>query len=360
LLLRSYSIWLFLIARGENVNASNPRLVVFTERDQGPVCGVDEKTIAAAGGELRFGTAADESQRLQMAEGAEVLLVSSAPITRDFMAALPRLKGVIRSGIGVDTVDVDAATDLGVVVANVRDFCLDEVSEHALALIFAVARKIVIADRMSRTGRWVPGVQQFLVPMRRLSGQTLGLVGFGQIARRLAARAKAFGFGVLASDPYVSPETAEALGVQLLPLAELLPKADIVSLHVPLTPETLHLINDDALALMKRDAILINVARGPVVDEAALARALSDGRLAGAGLDVVEKEPIKIPNPLLEFENVVITCHYGSLSFEAYAEMRRALSEQSAQILRGEFPEFFVNPQVRNLPQCRLQSPASA
>jgi D-3-phosphoglycerate dehydrogenase / 2-oxoglutarate reductase len=260
----------------------------------------------------------------------------------------------------VDTVDVDAATDLGVVLANVRDFCLDEVSEHALALLLAVARKIVTADRLIRRGGWVAGVQELLLPMRRLNGQTIGLVGFGQIARRMAVRAKAFGLEVLASDPYVSPEVAEAQGVQLLPLAELLPRADIVSLHVPLSPETLHLIDDDALALMKPTAILINVARGPVVDEAALARALAAGRLAGAGLDVLEEEPLEIPHPLLDFENVVLTCHYASCTVEAYAEMRRGLSDQAAQILRGEFPKFFVNPQVRNLPQCRLQSPPQA
>ena len=339
------------------MSAANPRLVVFTEREEGPVCGVDEKTIVAAGGELRFGIAANQAERLRLAERAEVLLVSSAPITREFMSALPRLKGVVRSGIGVDTVDVDAATDLGVMVANVRNFCLDEVSEHALALMLAVTRKIVYADRMIRRGGWVAGVQESLLPMRRLSGRTLGLVGFGQIARRMALRAKAFGLEVLASDPYVSPETAGALGVQLLPLAELLPKSDFISLHVPLTPETHHLINDNAFALMKPGAILINVARGPVVDETALERALAEGRLAGAGLDVLEEEPIKIPHPLLRFENVVMTCHYASCSLEAYAEMRRVMSEQAAQILRGEFPKYLVNPQVKNLPQCKLQAP---
>lgn len=338
------------------MSTENPRQVVFTEREEGPVCGIDEEIINAAGGELRYGKAADQAERLRLAEFAEVLLVGSAPITRDLMAGLPRLKGVVRSGIGVDTVDVDAATELGVIVANVRDFCLDEVSEHALGLILAVARKIVIADRMIRRGGWVGGVQELLLPMRRLSGQTLGLVGFGQIARRMAEKSKAFGFEVLASDPYVSPEVAKALGVELLPLAELLPRADVVSLHVPLSPETLHLIDEDALALMKPNAILINVARGPVVDEVALVKALSAGRLAGAGLDVVEEEPLKPPHPLLDFENVVMTCHYASCTLEAYDDMRRGMTDQAAQILRGEFPKYFVNPQVKDLPQCRLHS----
>jgi len=337
------------------VNAATPRLVVFTERDEGPVCGLDEGTILAAGGALRFGTASDQAERLRMTEPAEVIIVSSAPMTREFLSALPRLKGIVRLGIGVDTVDLQAATDLGIVVANVLDFCQDEVSEHALGLMLAVARKIVLADRMTRSGGWVAGVQESMLPMRRLKGQTLGLIGFGRIARSMAMRARAFGLEIIASDPYVSPETAEALGVRLLPLADLLPRADIISLHVPLTPETRHLIDREAFSLMRPGTILINASRGAVVDEAALEKALAEGRLAGAGLDVLEQEPIKLPHPLLDFDNVVVTCHYASCSLEAYAEMRRAVSDQAAQILRGDFPKYLVNVQVKNLPQCRLR-----
>lgn len=336
-----------------------PRWVVFTERDEGPVCGLDAGAILAAGGTLRCGAASGQAERLHMSELAEVIIVSAAPMTREFLGALPRLKGIVRTGIGVDTVDLQAATDLGIVVANVPDFCQDEVSGHALGLMFAVARKIVLADRLIRRGGWVRGVQESLLPMRRLNGQTLGLVGFGGIARRMAARARAFGLEIIASDPYVSAGIAESLGVRLLPLADLLPIADIVSLHVPLTPETRHLMNSEAFALMKPGAILINTSRGPVVDEADLEKALAEGRLAGAGLDVLEQEPIKIPHPLLDFENVVLTCHYASCSLEAYAEMRRVVSEQTAQILRGDFPKNLVNARVKDLPQCRLRGTTS-
>ncbi len=339
------------------MNAEIPHEVVFTERDEGPVCGLDGRTIVAAGGTLRYGTASDQAERLQMAESAEVLIVRAAPITRKFLSALPRLKGVLRTGIGVDTVDVEAATDLGIVVTNVQEFCQDEVAEHALALLLAVARKVVLADRIVRSGGWVVGVQESMLPLRRLRGRTLGLVGFGRIGQKMAKGARALGLEVLAFDPYASAEAAEALGVRLLPLQELLPKADIISLHVPLTQETRHLINDDAFALIKRGAILINTSRGPVVDEVALERALAEDRLAGAGLDVIEDEPIKLPHPLLDFENVVVTCHYASCSLEAYAEMRRVLSEQAAQILQGEFPKYLVNPRVKDLPQCRLRAP---
>jgi len=341
------------------VNAATARLVLFTEREEGPVCGLDEKTIYSAGGILEYGRARDQAERIAMTKSAEVLIVSSAPITRELLRGLPQLKGLVRLGIGVDSVDLEAATDLGIVVANVPEFCQDEVAEHALGLLLAVARKIALADRMTRQGKWVEGVQESMLPIRRLSGQTLGLVGFGRIARKLAGMARALGLQVIASDPYVPPEIAHAAGIRLLPLADLLQEADIISLHVPLTAETHHLINSDAFALMKRRAILINTARGLVVDEVALEEALAEGRLAGAGLDVLEHEPPKIPHPLLDFDNVVVTCHYASCSFEAYADLRRTVSEQAAQILRGEFPKHLVNTQVRDLPQCRLRNPGT-
>lgn len=337
------------------MNAATARLVLFTEREEGPVCGLDEKTIHTAGGILQYAKAHDQADRIAMARSAEVLIVSSAPITREFLSELSQLKGLVRLGIGVDTVDLPAATDLGIVVANVPEFCQEEVAEHTLGLLLSVARKITLADRTTRQGKWVVGIQERMLPIRRLSGQTLGLVGFGRIAQRLAGLAKALGLDVIASDPYVPSDIAQAAGVRLLPLADLLPQADIISLHVPLNPETHHLINSDAFALMKRGAILINTARGPVVDEVALEEALAEGRLAGAGLDVLEHEPPKMPHPLLDFDNVVVTCHYGSCSFEAYADLRRTVSEQAAQILRGEFPKHLVNTQVRDLPQCRLR-----
>jgi len=332
------------------VSAEITRLVVFTEREEGPVCGLDEKVIYAAGGALQYGKASGLADRIDLARSAEVLIVSTAPMTREFLQQLPQLKGIVRLGIGVDSVDLDAATDFGIVVANVPEFCQEEVAEHALGLLLAVTRKIVLADRLTRQGKWVVGIQESMLPIRRLSGQTLGLVGFGRIARRLADMARTLGLRVIASDPYVEPEVARAAGVALMP------QADIVSLHVPLTPETRYLINSETIALMKRSAILINTARGPVVDEVALEEALANGRLDGAGLDVLESEPPKIPHPLLDFDNVVVTCHYGSCSFEAYADLRRNVSEQAAQILRGEFPKYLVNTRVRDLPQCRLRN----
>ncbi|MGO8817640.1 MAG: C-terminal binding protein [Terriglobia bacterium] len=336
------------------------RWVVFTERDGGPVAGLDEELIRQSGGSVKYARVADERGRVQMAAHADVLVLGGARLTREFFSSVPSLKGVVRLGIGYDNVDLDAATDNGIVVANIPDFCSDEVAEHALGLILAVLRKIVLADRKARQGQWVPGMDALMLPMRRLSGQTLGLIGFGKIGQCLARKARGLGVKVIAYDPYASAEVAQAAGVPLMSLEELLPQTDILSLHVPGTPETRNLVNAHTLALLKPRAIVINVARGPVVDEAALCAALASGRLAGAGLDVLQQEPIRLPHPLTEFENVVITCHYASLSEEAYASLRRQVSEQAAQILRGEFPRNLVNVQVKDLPQCRLRRDHSA
>ncbi len=331
------------------------RLVLFTEGDKGPSCGLDAEIIRQSGGMLRCIAAANAGERLRMAQSAEVLVINQVPLTREFLGALPLLKGVVRSGIGVDTVDLKAATDFGVVVANVPDFCREEVAEHALGLIFAVARKITQADRLVRHGGWYEGVSAELLPMRQINGQTLGLIGLGRIGQTVARKAQALGMKVVGYDPKIGPSVVEYFGIRWLPFDDVLREADIVSFHVPGTASTRHLINERTLALMRPKAILVNTARGLVVDEAALHAALSAGKLAGAGLDVLEQEPPRVPHPLFQFENVVFTCHYASCSVEAYAKLCREMSEQAGEILRGEFPRHLVNLQVRDLAQCRLR-----
>jgi D-3-phosphoglycerate dehydrogenase len=330
------------------------QLVVFTESTEGPSYGLDEGIIRGAGGTLLYASASSPEERTEMARFAEVLVVGSATMTREFLSVLPRLKGLVRGGIGVDAVDVAAATDLGIVVANVPDFCTDEVAEHTFALIFAVARKITPIDRRVRRGQWQGLVPTQILPIYRLRGRTLGVIGMGKIGRMVAQKARALGMNVIGFDPYLLPGVAAAIGVPLVSLEELLRQADVVSLHVPLTSETRHLINARTLALMKSQSMLINVARGQIVDEAALQMALDSGHLAGAGLDVLEQEPPAASNGLFRFENVVFTSHYASCSVEAYADLRRQISEQVAEILRAEFPRNLVNREVMNLPQCRL------
>ena len=330
-------------------------LVVFTEREAGPVCGLNEELIRQNGGTTRYGRATDEANRIRLAENADVVVVGGARLTREFFAALPHLKGVVRLGIGVDNIDLNAATELGIVIANVPEFCSDEVAEHALGLMLAVIRKIVLADRKSRCGEWATAMDAVLRPMRRLSGQTLGLVGLGKIGRSLAAKARGLGLHVIGYDPYIAPKAAKAAGIPTLSLEELLPQTDILSLHVPGTSETRNMINASTLALLKPGAILINVARGGVVEESALAAALASGRLAGAGLDVLQQEPLRLPHPLTQFDNVVITCHYASLSEESYATMRKQVSEKTVQILRGEIPNDLVNVRVKDSPRLRVR-----
>ena len=331
------------------------RLVLFTEGDDGPSCGLDAAIIRQSGGTLRCVTAGNQAERLRMAQAAEVLVINQVPITREFLGGLPRLKGVVRSGIGVDTVDLDAASDFGVAVANVPDFCREEVAEHALGLIFTVARKIAQADRLVRRGGWYEGVSAEMLPMRQLSGQTLGLIGLGRIGQNMARKAQALGLQVIGHDPQVAPAAVEPAGIRWFPFDDVLRQADIVSFHVPGSPATRHLINARTLALMKPHAILINTARGQVVDELALEAALAAGHLAGAGLDVLEQEPPRLPHPLFKFENVVFTCHYASCSIEAYARLCREMSEQAGEILRGELPRHLVNIRVKDLAQCRVR-----
>jgi len=331
------------------------RVVVFTERIEGPVPGLDEDLIRQNGGSIRYGRAETTADRIRLAEGVEVLVAGNTPTPREVLSALPLLKGVIRLGIGVDSVDVKAATELGIAVANVPDFCSEEVAEHALGLMFAVTRKIVLADRKSRAGEWIIGMDATLRPMRRLSGQSLGLIGLGKIGRCLARKAQGLGLTTIAYDPHVSPDAAQAVGVPLMTLEEMLPRTDILSLHVPDTPETRGMVNARTLALLKPGAIVINAARGAVISEDALCAALTSGHISGAGLDVLQQEPLRLPHPLAEFQNVVFTCHYASLSEDSYAIMRREVSEQAVQILRGEFPRNLVNGRVKDVPQCRLR-----
>ncbi len=336
-------------------NDATPRLVLWTEGDFDPFHGIDVPMIEKAGGTLRMVKVTDEEERARLASDAAVFIGGWIPLPRTLLERMKRAVGVIRTGIGVDTVDLAAATELGICVANVPDFCQEEVAEHTLALIFAVARKIVLADRLVRRGKWHRWSAQDMLPMHRLSGQTLGLIGLGNIGRTVARKVRALGLKLIAYDPFVSPETAAALEVRLVELGDLLSSADIVSLHVPLTPKTRHLINRETLGQMKRGAILINTSRGPAVDEKALLEALQSGQLAGAGLDVLEKEPQKGPHPFFELENVVLTCHCASCSLEAYANMSLQISQQVSAMLRGEFPHHLVNQDVKDMPQLRLR-----
>ena len=281
-----------------------------------------------------------------IAEAADcdaLLNTYAGPITADVMARMPRCRVIARYGIGVDTIDLDAATRAGIIVTNNPTYCIDEVAEHTLALILACARKVALYDRLVRGGRWeVPPGK----PMFRLSGKTLGLVGFGNIARQVALRAAAFGLRIIYADPFVQ-NAPSPIPAQKVDLAELLGEADFVSLHPPLTSETRGMIDDAALSRMKRTAFLVNCARGPIVDTAALVRALDAGTIAGCALDTVDPEPLPDAHPLRGRENVIITPHVAWYSEQALVGLQAGAPGEVRRVLTGEWPINVVNRAVK-------------
>ncbi len=299
-----------------------------------------------------FGNLNTPELLIEHCHDADAILVPGAHFTRPVIEKLEKCRVLVRYGIGYDTIDVDAATDHGVVVVNIPDFCLPEVANHALALLLDCAKKISRLDRWVRTGSWGDrgGAYRapFLSPMGQIHGQTIGLVGFGQIAREFHRRLVPLDMKVLAYDPYVPQERVASMGVTMVDLDTLLRESDYVSVHVPLLPGTRHLINAEKLALMKPSAYLINTSRGPIVDEPALIAALQAGTIAGAGLDVFEKEPLAADSPLIGMENVVVLPHTASYADETFRIMQRRVGEEAALTLRGKMPNTPVNPQVRS------------
>jgi D-3-phosphoglycerate dehydrogenase / 2-oxoglutarate reductase len=306
---------------------------------------LEADTLAASGLDIelvRLNTRKPEELRPHVAD-AHGLIVQWANIDRGLMDAMRNCKVISRYGIGVDMVDLDAATEHGILVCNVPDYCIDEVSNHTLAFLLALNRHLRVQHAHVAAGHWggPPGGAP-----ARLTGQTLGLIGLGNIGRVVAAKAAALGLKVIAFDPYLSPERAASLGVSLRALDTLLSEADYVSVHCPLTAETRHLIGAAQLARMKPSAYLINMARGPIVDQAALVQALRAGQIAGAALDVQELEPPAAGEPLLQLPNVLFTPHTASWSAEAVLQLRRETAQNVVRVLAGQPPRSVVNPKV--------------
>lgn len=283
---------------------------------------------------------------------AHGLLVQWVKITPQVMERLSCCKVISRYGIGVDMVDLPAATRHGILVCNVPDYCIEEVSTHTMAFILALNRHTLLHNAYVHSGKWggVPGGAP-----ARLAGQVLGIVGLGNIGREVARKAGGLGLKLLGYDPYLAPARAEALaetlGVELTGLEDLLRRADYVSLHCPLTGETRHLVGAAQLALMKPTAYLINMARGPVVDQPALAQALASGIIKGAALDVLEQEPPAADDPLFKLDNVIITPHVASWTTEAVEQLRCDTARNVVIVLRGELPKAIVNRKGLGLPE---------
>jgi D-3-phosphoglycerate dehydrogenase len=292
-----------------------------------------KKALARLDPEYRIAKSAAPEDILAVARDANAILVTYAKLPGDLLRQLKNCKAIGRFGLGVDNIDLPAAKELGIAVNYVPDYCLREVSDHAMALLLALARKVTFSNRLVQSGRWeVPPI----VPLRRLEGQVLGLIGFGNIPRTLAPKAKAFGLHVITHDPYLSQDVLAAAGVEGVSFDELLARSDFISVHAPLLPATRGLMNASAFAKMKKRAFLINTARGPLVDEAALATALDSGQLGGAALDVVATEPLAKDSLLLGRDNVILTPHTAFYSVEALEELQTKCASDVARVLSGE------------------------
>jgi len=274
-----------------------------------------------------------EDDVIAAAVGCDALLVQWAPVREKVAQSLPDCRLVVRYGIGVDNLDIPALKAHGKAVAYVPDYCVDEVADHALAVALSLARQLPQTHARTISGTWkiTPPA-----PMPAFRKMIFATMGYGRIARAILDRARAFGFNLAAHDPFVDAETMQHNGVQSLTFGELFQKSDILSLHAPLTPDTRHLVNSDRLGTMKSTAIVINTARGPLIDTVALAQALKDGLIAGAGIDVYEKEPLDDDHPLRTAPNTILTSHTAWYSEESVPELQRSGALEVARGLTGQ------------------------
>ncbi|MBE3559763.1 MAG: hydroxyacid dehydrogenase [Ktedonobacteraceae bacterium] len=293
-------------------------------------------------------TLQDQDDWYKEAAAADALIVSGrTTLTGKVMDRIgPRLRIIGRAGIGVDRIDLDAATRRGIMVINTPDGPTESTAEHAIALLLNLCKQVMIGDRLLRAGQPFPRIGE-LRPGLETAGAILGLVGLGRIGSRVAAIAQALGMQVLAYDPFVTPAYAAARNVELLPsLAELLPRSQVVSLHCPALPQTRHIINAETLKLMPAGSYLINVARGTLIDEDALLAALRSGHLAGAALDVFDPEPPRADHPLFSHPHTICTPHMGSYTTAGQLRMQMMVCTQIKSALLGERPDGLVNPAV--------------
>ncbi len=282
----------------------------------------------------------DADELRSIVKDADVLMFNDANISADIIEALDKCKMIIRYGIGYDNVDLEAAGKKGIYVCNAPSYGTYDVAEHTMALLLSVCKHIPLADKCARNGKWSA---DHVGKVRRLRGKTLGLVGFGRIARVVAARAKAFEMDILVSDPYVSAEVAAAEGAKLVDFPTLLENSDYVTLHSPLTEETHHMMGMPQFKLMKKEAVLINTGRGGLVNENELIFALLSGEIAGAALDVFESEPLSPQSKLLGMDNVVLTPHVAWNSYEGVDDLHKEVTNNVVRVLRGETPINVVN-----------------
>ena len=304
-----------------------------------------EKAVLAAGGaEIIVAPNGDEDTLVELAKDVAGILTCFAKVTERVVRAAEKCVVIGRYGVGVDNIDVDTATELGIAVTYVPDYCIPEVSDHVMAMLLSWNRRIVFFDRATKTKGW--GTEGLGMRIMRLEGKKLGVVGFGRIGRAVADRARAFGLQVLVVDPFVTAEAAQEAGAVKMELLELLSESDFVTLHSPLIPQTQGMMGKDEFAQMRPDAFLINAARGGLIDENALYDALTSGQIAGAGLDVLVDLDPPLDHRISQLENVIITPHTAFFSQEAVLELEERAAGEVVSIFQGKMPDNLVNPAV--------------
>ena len=323
------------------------KVVMISRTDPDPE--IVEAQLKGLDYDLEVHEVASQGEAIEAIKGADIIINQGVPLPREVIEEIDQAQAIVSFGHGFNHIDHEAATDQGVMVVNSAGFCTEEVSNHAIMMLLACAKKLPLLNNMVKAGGWGAETREAVMPMVPIDGQTLGLVALGNIARAVARKAKVFGLDVIAYDPYVAPWIAKEYQVRLVPsLEELAADSDFVSLHTPLNNQTRKLIGESFFRAMKPTAYLISTCRGPVVDEAALIRALDGGELAGAGLDVFEEEPTPADNPLLKMDNVIATPHSAGTSDRSRVAAQTQVGQETARLVRGTFPMSVVNPEVRH------------
>jgi D-3-phosphoglycerate dehydrogenase len=335
---------------GKLVVQVGPRATTFWQEER--------ELLEPLGAELVAAVCDDQNALIEATREADVITAwAYSPIRKPAIEALQHCRGIVRYGIGVDSIDIDIAAEHGIPVVNIPDYCIEEVSNQAFVHLLALAKKFPLLHNNLRAGRWD---QSVFKPMPSIYDQTLGLVGFGRIGRAVAKKAQAFGMKFVVADPFVSEEVVEQAGGRRVSLDELLAESDFVSVHVPLMAETRHLFSEREFKMMKPSAYIINTSRGSVIDEAALIHALQEREIAGAGLDVFEKEPPAPDNALLKMDNVTVTPHAADYSDRSRAYLRWRVGKAASELLQGVWPENVVNPKSREKYRWTIKEEAHA
>jgi len=305
---------------------------------------IERSELATIGAELVLASGSDPKTLAREGKDCDAMIVVYAPITAEVINSLTKCKIMVRTGIGFNNIDLEAASRKGIMVANVPDYCQDEVADHAMALFLSGVRKVAFLNARVKAGSWDVNEAK---PIPRLRGKLFGLFGLGSIGQRVAERAKAFGMDVCSYDPYMPQEVFDKLGVKrFYDFDEFLASVDFLSIHAPLTEETKHIINLQNLRKMKRTAFIVNTSRGPLIDEKDLYIALKEGVIAGAGIDVLENEPPAHPFPLAELDNIILTPHAAFYSEESEPELRRKAAQEVVRTLKEGRPKHWVNKKM--------------